>query len=340
MKIAVLTDQHAVNSEYRSFPLLELRRLGHEVTAFGNPADVPLDVLRGFDVAHVYRFRGAGMMKIARPLHDAGVALVWDSDDDHASGGASGRPDGQRPGKFGYERTRADIVSMLQLADVATTTNPVLAEKYASWSTTPVQVVPNYLPERYAGERRRRDKAVVIGWVAASEHRFDARALEIRAVLARLLDAHAEVRVVCIGIDLDLPADRYEHHELVQYGDLAGHVANFDVGLAPLADIPFNHARSDVKAKEYAAMAVPWLASPIGPYVALTEAQGGRLVADGEWHAQLERLVVKARERRRLAKQGAKWARSQRVLANLAAYETPLRDAVERAAQQRAVKST
>ncbi|HMJ02338.1 MAG TPA: hypothetical protein VK506_05315, partial [Conexibacter sp.] len=116
--------------------------------------------------------------------------------------------------------------------------------------------------------------------------------------------------------------------EVVQYQQLARYVAAFDVGIAPIADIPFNRAKSNVKVKEYAAMGVPWLASPIGPYADLGEKQGGRLVPDDRWFEELEHLVSDARARKRLAKRGIKWANGQRLRRNLGVWEAALQRAI------------
>src|SRR6185436_11256086 len=114
-----------------------------------------------------------------------------------------------------------------------------------------------------------------------------------------------------------------------QYQQLAHYVGTFDIGIAPIADVPFNRAKSNVKVKEYAAMAVPWLASPIGPYDGLGEKQGGRLVPDDRWDEELDRLVRDERARRKLAKRGARWADGQRLRRNLGRWEDALRRARE-----------
>lgn len=106
-------------------------------------------------------------------------------------------------------------------------------------------------------------------------------------------------------------------------------IAGFDVGIAPLADIPFNHGRSNVKCKEYATVGVPWLASPTGPYVGLGEEQGGELVPDDGWDGALERAVTSSRWRRRHAKRAARWGRRQTMSAHSEAWEAMLRDAIQ-----------
>ena len=85
----------------------------------------------------------------------------------------------------------------------------------------------------------------------------------------------------------------------------------FDVGIAPLSpDLAINHARSSIKLKEYAALGVPWLASPIGPYAGLGEREGGRLVAARPLVRGARRARARRARARRLARRAARWGRS------------------------------
>jgi hypothetical protein len=318
VRVAVVTSERIVNSVYRALPLLELRQAGMEVHLDAEGVGLSTGRLRGFDVVHVFRYHDRDARRALRALREAGTAIVWDNDDDLSN-----------PNKLRSEQTHAQLVETLRLAHLVTTTSPVLAEQYRAWGAAETLVVENYLPDYYAAERARRGDGIVIGWTAAGEHAYDLRALGIRTALAQLLDAHPEVRVVSAGLQLGLPSDRYAYTEVVQYQELARYVGTFDVGIAPIADIPFNRAKSNVKVKEYAAMAVPWLASPIGPYAGLGEKQGGRLVADDRWLEELERLVTSERARTKLAKRGVKWAAGQRLRRNLGRWEAALRRAAE-----------
>ena len=80
---------------------------------------------------------------------------------------------------------------------------------------------------------------------------------------------------------------------------------------------------------------MPWLASPVGAYPSLGEDEGGRLVANGDWHEAIERLIVNGRERRKLAKRAAKWGRGQGIERNIAVWESALSDAAERGRARR-----
>jgi len=284
------------------------------------------------DVVHIARFHGATTQRLAQTLKQRGVAVVWDGDDDYTAvpEHARGR---LRRGALREQQMLRDVARMVSAADLVTTTSEPLAELYRSLGAARTRVIPNYLPDAFGmvdARERAADGTVTVGWIASSEHQHDMEVLGLSETLARLLEARPELRVASVGIRFDLPSDRYRHLMMVQHRDLADHVAaTFDIGLAPLDDIPFNRARSDVKVKEYAIAGVPWLASPIGPYRGLGEKQGGRLVPADGWYDAIDRLVVKEKERRKLAKRGLSWARTQLVSRNLAPWEAAMTEAVE-----------
>src|SRR5206468_163264 len=81
-----------------------------------------------------------------------------------------------------------------------------------------------------------------------------------------------------------------------------------------------------------AASGVPWLASPIGPYVGLGGGQGGRLVPDDQWFEAMEQMVTNERERRELAGNAETWARGQMIETAADRWEQVLADAAGREA--------
>jgi glycosyltransferase involved in cell wall biosynthesis len=331
MRIAVVTSQVAVNSVYRALPLLQLTRLGHAVRLDFDAKAAVEGALHDADVVHIHRYHDHDMRQAAQALRDAGVALVWDNDDDLVDSPA------RVTGALRSQQLRTQMAAAMQLAHVVTTTSEVLAAQYRAWGAEEVHVVENYIPDDYVADAQPHDGTVTIGWTAAREHAYDLKQLDLRTTLERLLGEHPQLRVVGVGLDLGLDAPGYRHQQVVQYEELGREVAAFDIGIAPIVDIPFNRARSNVKVKEYAAAGVPWLASPIGPYAGMGEREGGRLVADDRWHEELTRLVTGKRARRQLAKRGSKWGERQRVRRNLGRWEAVMQRAVDRAHELRAV---
>jgi glycosyltransferase involved in cell wall biosynthesis len=336
MRIALLSDPGLVNSNYRAWePMRVLSRRGHEVQQ--NERDRPLapQALLRVDVVHVHRVATPELQVVAREVRDAGVGLVWDNDDDVTAVPRTN----PLYARFGGPRSRdalAAVRQMVRYADVVTTPSAVLAEQYRELGAADVRVLENYLPPEFVKVRNQKHRGVVIACLAALEHQVDYQQLELRDTLARLLDAHPDLRVVSLGLGLGIASERYENRKQIAFLDLARTLSHADIGIAPLVDIQWNRARSNVKLKEYGAAGLAWLASPVGPYRGMGEQQGGRLVPNDRWYEELERLVANGRERGKLAKRAARWAKGEGIERHADAWELALRDAAERGRERRA----
>jgi glycosyltransferase involved in cell wall biosynthesis len=300
------------NAFYRAIePMRAMEGRGHEVVW---PQDAEgragLRWLADCDVVHVYRRADNDTRPVLAKLVRGGTPITYDNDDDLTATPKDSAAF-KRFGGYMGQRIFAASVQVAQMARTFTTTTQVLADKYRRAGVQRADVIGNYLAP-YAFQPRRRHDGVVIGWVAAGEHQSDAAHMKIADVLQRLVAKHENVRVECIGVNLRL-AERYRHDVHVQFFELPSRICSFDIGLAPIADTPFNRARSDIKLKEYAACGIPWLASPVGPYRGLGEEEGGRLVQDDGWFEALDRLVTRGRERRRLGRKAEKWAKRQTI---------------------------
>ncbi len=331
MRIALLSNPNLVNSNYRAYqPMNVLACRGHDVQANERNRPARLPELLRCDVVHVHRVATPDMRDIAQRLRDAGIGIVWDNDDDVTAMPKS-NPLYSRFGGIKSREMLAGVTAMVRLADIVTTPSEVLAEQYRELGATDVRVLENYLPREFEGVRRPKHDGVVIACLAALEHQVDYQQLGLLDTLRRLLDAHPDMRVLSVGLGLGLKSDRYEDVKEVAFLDLVRPLARADIGIAPLVDIAWNRARSNVKLKEYAAAGLAWLASPVGPYRTMGEDQGGRLVADGDWYAEIERLIVNERERRKLAKRGSRWVKREGIERHAERWETALQDAATRA---------
>jgi glycosyltransferase involved in cell wall biosynthesis len=310
MRLGVAWEPNS-NAYYRAvYPMSAMERRGHEVVWPRDDGAPELRRLSGCDAVHVYRWWTPEMYGLLSELVRSGVPITYDNDDDFTATPKES-PHYRDAGGLKGQRAFAMSVKVARLASCLTTTTERLGEKYRRAGIEPAEVIGNFLAPDTHRPRNRHD-GVVIGWIAAHEHYADAARLGIAETLRHLLDRHKDVRVECIGVDLALPT-RYRHDNIVHFDELPRRIGGFDIGLAPLADLPINQARSDIKVKEYAASGVPWLASPVGPYQRLGEKEGGRLVPDDGWPVALERLVTHARDRRRLARKAKKWAQDQTI---------------------------
>ena len=314
MRIAFLARPDSGNGFYRGIgPMTALAEQGrHRVRSLPVENDSPQATgpLDDIDVLHIHRYCEDRAWRIARDAKANGAAVVWDDDDNLAT-----MPKGvafQRNwGGFAGEQRLTRMRRLFRFVDLVTTPSQRLADQLTAEGAPHVEVLGNYVPDACLNPDRRPHPRVTIGWTAGLEHKADVDRLPIVEVLQRLLDERDDINVVSIGLRLGLRSDRYFHINYVPLLSLTRQLVEFDIAIAPLSDIEFNRSRSDIKLKEYAAAGVPWLASSIGPYVGMGEKQGGRLVADDDWHGQLVQLIEKPRERRKLAKRGSKWVVGQ-----------------------------
>lgn len=332
MRIAFLADPQSGNGFYRGIgPMHALAQRGHAVRQLA-----PKDVIAGrgnlgdAELLHIHRYTEDGAQLLVQQARGRGMAVVWDNDDDMSSI-PKGTPAYKRFGGLKWERRLAQMRRIFRDAQLVTTPSRTLAERLSNFGAPHVAVIENHVPTAWTRPPRRPHGGVVVGWVAGLEHQIDLKAIPIQDVLRRLLDERPDVHVTTVGLGLGLPSDRYRHIPLVKLEELTRYAADFDVGIAPLAPVAMNEARSNIKLKEYASAGVPWLASPTGPYVGLGERQGGRLVADDQWHSELSRLLDKERDRRKLAKRASKWAAQETLEQNAGQWEKQFSAAIARA---------
>jgi glycosyltransferase involved in cell wall biosynthesis len=334
MHVVALAVEPSAGAAYRAeLPMRALADAGHRAEFLlwdQRNAPPPFEQLRQADVVHMWRlFRGPAR-RLATALREAGVAVVFDNDDDMTRV-PKGSP-AYKEMKAAREQVASELSATLKLADLVTTTCGELAGRLRRLGGD-VRVVENYVEEGFVRERSvaHPPDGVTIGWIAGGEHRGDLRDLRLRRVLEALLQEQPHVSLVSVGLDLGVQNERYTHVAHVPFPQLPDAIAQFDVALAPIADVSFNRVRSNVKVKEYAAAGVPWLASPIGPYKGLGEEQGGRLVVNHGWADALTDVVTDADARGRLAERAARWGRTQTVLANVGEWEAVFAEAAERA---------
>ncbi|HEV7771965.1 MAG TPA: hypothetical protein VGO48_01615 [Conexibacter sp.] len=332
MHVIALAVEPSAGAAYRAeLPIRALQERGHRAEFLvwdQRDEPPPLDYLRQADVVHMWRLYRAPARRLATVLREAGVAVVFDNDDDMTRV-PKGSP-AYKEMKAAREQVAEELSAMLKLADLVTTTCSELAGRLRRLGGD-THVVENYVETGFLRERKLAGEGVTIGWVAGLEHRGDLRELRLRRTLEQLLEAQPHVSVVSVGLDLGLQSERYTHRGTIPFPELPDTVAQFDLALAPIADVSFNRVRSNIKVKEYAAAGVPWIASPIGPYKGLGAEQGGRLVPDYGWGEALTDLVTDGQARAELAEHAAAWGRTQTVTNNVGEWEAVFAEAATRA---------
>jgi glycosyltransferase involved in cell wall biosynthesis len=335
MRLGVLYTTDVYNSIYRALiPAEALRKKGHDVRVVRHDAmtRVPMEQFTDREVVHVFRRHDKVAAKFVDGLRARGIGVVYDNDDDLRLAPEESAFFKQHRAS-GIQRYFREQVAIMRRAHLITTTTQTLAERWGEEVDRPIEVIPNFLGDQHFVRTSRDSDGLVVGWVAGKEHIADSRRLHISETLRRVMDKRPEVRVVTMGVRLDLDPSRYTHHEHIPLHKLGEHVRKWDLGIAPLADIPMSYARSDVKVKEYSALGVPWLASARGPYVDLKAKNGGLLVEDDGWEHALLELVSSKWKRAQLRRCAERWARSQRIDKHIGLWEAAWQEAADMARQ-------
>lgn len=177
------------------------------------------------------------------------------------------------------------------------TSTQFLADRLAEWNKDlRIQVIPNGVDAAAFPVRRHRPGPIVIGWAGSTAHRSGDLKI-LRAPFSGLSDMSFHHTGALDNYPQFAKMVGVDPLRVTQLPMLAPHEYpygfTFDVGVVPLVDIPFNHAKSNIKGLEYAAAGIPFVASPLPAYVELAEEHGlGRLAKTSrDWQRHLRALA-------------------------------------------------
>ena len=194
------------------------------------------------------------------------------------------------------ERTRQTMLA----CDAVTVSTFALAAEVRALGM-PAYVLPNTIAASTWAiaekSREPRRPAVTIGYFSGTKtHESDFAVCA--AAVRRLLSTNADARLLIVG-ELDLPLDfascedRIERLPLMPHDEMLAVMASVDINLAPLElHNDFTECKSELKIFEAAAMGVPTIASPTGPFRGIiSSGRNGYLAAtEDEWHTALMSL--------------------------------------------------
>lgn len=205
-----------------------------------------------------------------------------------------------------YERTHPDknklqnrghYQRVIERCDTLTVSTPFLYEHYRQ-SHPDVRMVRNGVNQYMFDNTRRSRNRLTLGWTGATNYRNNDLE-QLRDWLPDFLEDH-DLRFHHAGHQPDKPSfaeitgvnpKRVSTSPLV---DLAHYPDGFqfDIGIVPLNDIPFNHAKSNIKGLEYVAAGIAFVASDTPEYRILHEGGIGSLArSPEEWAAAVTALL-------------------------------------------------
>jgi hypothetical protein len=262
---------------------------------YGKPQPVGVVNIPDVDVMVLTRIL-AGSLAEAIPLIQAkGVAVVIDIDDDyrHLPPGMEARQKIQSPSNPYYNwRWAARACKDADLVSCST-------EALRAWAPHGrAAVLRNLVPKRYLTIQAPKDGKTV-GWSGAvSMHPGDLQST--RGGVGRAL-AEVDGDFMVVGDRTSIRKVLELHKDpsatgVVDHMSFPYRVAEFDVGIAPLADNRFNCSKSWLKILQYVALGVPFVCSPTHEYRLLTERlpagfYGLAKPKSREWYREVIRLL-------------------------------------------------
>jgi len=169
-----------------------------------------------------------------------------------------------------------------------------------------VEIIPTVVDlDRYVNLRHNRsDKGPMpcIGWIGQRASAMNL--MKYKEVFLRLSD-EGRACFSAVGIDaqsLGLPMKSVEWREETEVEN----IADFDIGIMPLVDAPFERGKCGYKLIQYMACALPVVASPVGVNSDIVEHGINGFLADtaGEWERSLRMLLDDSELRHRMGLAG------------------------------------
>jgi glycosyltransferase involved in cell wall biosynthesis len=234
--------------------------------------------------------------------------IVYEVDDDILSPDtSSGLPHLHDP------VTRDTIRKCLGLVDLITVSTWPLYDEFKPYNDN-IQIIPNFIhADLLFMDRPRRDR-LTVGWAGGMSHLIDW--MDACDPIRDVLLDNPDVDMHFVGIDYS-PVLKLDHP--CRYTPWSNAVRNyfrsidFDIGLAPLADTPFNRCKSHIKALEYMSLGIPVIAADRPAYHDMViDGVTGYLVHNAdEWRDRLTELINDEAMRDEMGKAGrehaAKW---------------------------------
>ena len=210
-----------------------------------------------------------------------------------------------------------------------------LADHYGGKFNKPSYVFPNQLDwddKRWNVVRdnsREYSRKIVIGFMGSESHAVDLALL--KDAVPALLKKYDNIEFHFVGCTFsEFGFDRVKFFTSTKHGtklkvdkqgsffdpdDYPKYMAKWDIGIIPLKDEPFNHAKSDLKFLEYSRLQIPAVVSRIDTYATVEDEKTGILTDSTEsWIEGLSSLIESKAKRNKIGFNAYEYVRQNRQM--------------------------
>lgn len=189
------------------------------------------------------------------------------------------------------------IDTVMRLSTVVTAGNSYLAERAKQAGAKSIEIIPTVIDEeRYKLKRKKTSGIFTIGWIGTPQ---TSQYLKPLLPIFEAIKEEFPVRFVAIGARAEdfegTPVEAWPWSEDTEVSS----IQQFDIGIMPLKDSPWERGKCGYKLIQYMACSIPVVASPVGVNCELVKVGKNGLLADtpDEWDQTIrDMLSVDLRE--------------------------------------------
>lgn len=298
------------------------------ISSLREPHSIP--ALEKADVIYIERVMSIQIFSILEQWRARGKKVVFDMDDSYKNIPTTAasynfwvngemEKKGYKPLKMEYPPIE-QIDWFVKLMDAISSPSKLILEDWKDYNDSRLWI-PNYVDADLYEQIPEREGLITIGWGGGASHYGSWYDSGLMTALRRVYTKYkSKVQILLITKDESLTRKMIDVKPKVVKADrltYPGEMFNLDIALAPLAG-QYDRRRSWLKIAEYAASAIPWIASNYDPYQDYCY-PGSILVNNkpAEWENALSEMIENYPKYRQLAKESyARWMKDFSIQEN------------------------
>lgn len=180
--------------------------------------------------------------------------------------------------------------------------NSYLAARATAAGAKKVVEIPTVVSDQVFAPKNAKNELPVIGWIGSMSTAIYLE--KIRSTLAELQKKHS-FKIQIVGAEVHWPELQVECLPWSEAQEVAL-IQNFDIGVMPLLDSPWERGKCGFKLIQYMACGKPVVADPVGVNAQIVEDTHTGYLARPErtWHQALENLLLEFNTREEMGKAG------------------------------------